>query len=467
MKPEHRLPDDEEHLLGTRSGIKLNRKTRGLTLCQKLSIGPGVVLLFALGTITGLLGFTRVPWIQQRLFPPTNSTQDLQELQDLPPVVLPTVFGTNESTDFIIPTTTPQFSLVGADLEAVLLDDTKQPTIPRTGNDGCGYAHRPQLTFQNGRLPLADFLRPSNRLEIDDIIQGSIGDCGFGASLLSLIANGQRQEISDALVRKSDPSLMVAQFFVPDTETLIPNAPAIVNTKAVRFIVDDSLATRDPFIDNSPCPEYISFSPSVVDSRRIAFVPLLEKAFAKFLDANPDLKINQDGYGGLTGIVARNVLQSITGGTARIYERFSPGLDLDMASFFVKCINMRRACVLGVPPATDPRLGTAVNGNIDTPAGQITINSGSKTFTLREIGTNRDITIIGQHYYGIERTQPIDGKLITFDNAEVTLHNPWGCNVDPNSELSCAAGVPRSFRVKLSSLPIIGTGVEWADPINL
>ncbi|ORY15059.1 hypothetical protein BCR34DRAFT_559537 [Clohesyomyces aquaticus] len=466
MKSDVQVQEDEERLLDGHSTKKSPRKgPRRYTPCQWVLIIAGLIFLFAAGNITGLLGLLRIPAVKNRLVPPTstNSSQNLPKIEKLGDVVLPTVLGTNESSPLIKPSSPNGFSLTRP--PNVLADESKNPGVPTVTDSQCDYIQRRQLGSQGSQLPRADFLRESKIIELADVRQGGIGDCGFGASVLSLIANGQRKDLLDALELR-DLSLLIARFLVPTARQFIPNAGALETIKTVQVRIDDTLATRT---DDSPatCAEFISFNPGVsLDGRRNAFVPLLEKAFAKFLDSGEAIvQPDFSGYAGLTGIAARNVLSSLTGGKPRLYERFKSGFDLEMAAILVKCVNLRRACVLGVPPPTDPRMGTIVNGKIDTQAGQITIHSGEKTFTLRERGTERDVPIVGLHYYGIQRTQVIDGEFITFENAEVDLHNPWGCNIDVNGVFTCNKG--GSVRVKLSSLPVIGTGVEWADTVNL
>ncbi|KAJ9655039.1 hypothetical protein H2201_008891 [Coniosporium apollinis] len=372
MKPNiDKNKEDEEQLLPLQQNFIGQPQRRRLSLCKIVLIAVGLLVLFSLGIDTGLLAVWRISALGDRLVPSRNNintTAALPVLGTLPNLVLPHVLGTNSSTNFIGPNDPSGFSLTGDDFEAALSDPSKQPALPKTGS--CFYSHQPYLTATTSSPPLADFRRVSGRVEIADVLQGAIGDCGLGASVIALICNGQQEDLRAVLER--DVGRLIARFLVPSNLPLLPNVPPIASMKTVRVLIDDGIAAIRPSLSQGNCHSNIGFLPSFDNGRPVVFMALLEKAWAKFLDANPVSEFPQKGYNGLAGTVARHVLQSFSGGNGRLYERFEPGFDLNMAAFLIKCINLRRACVVGTPPPTYRALGTNIDGRIETLAGAIT-----------------------------------------------------------------------------------------------
>lgn len=453
MKHNSEQHNDQEHLLSDAQSVHTARVKAGhqrstlLTFCL---YALGVLVLLGLGFGAAVLSVAKIPAFGNRFI--KNATlEDLPKLAKLD-LVTPKIPGTNSSVGF----DEAAAQSGGLFLAPVNPNDLQvQPTI--APHNTCTYGYEFFLDTTRAGAARADFRRASGRVEIEDVRQGTIGDCGFLASVIALIANNQQEELKFALQKRE--TQLIARFFVPATQVLVPGAAASKTMKAIVVRIDDGL----PFTTKDGCQSFQGAMPCIAEGRPIMFVPMLEKAWAKFLDAIEPYPRDSRGYLGMTGTPAREALQALTGGNGRLFERQTAGLSLPMASFLVQCINLRRACVVGSPPIDDIRLGPRFRGSnaIDTEAGVIT-PVDSQTYQLQEKGTNRNIDIVNLHYYGLEATQPIDGELITFDNAEVIIHNPWCFG---NIQF-CVEGKNGRQRVLLKSIPHLFTGVEWADPVT-
>jgi hypothetical protein len=239
-----------------------------------------------------------------------------------------------------------------------------------------------------------------------------------------------------------------------------------------RIAIDDQL----PVLTNAnpSCWPYPGFQP-VLDAAfpapgggypptPIFFMPLFEKAFAKFLDANPDWKSakpEETGYAGLEGVNPAYVLAAITGGTPKSVWRTRPGFDGPILAALLTCMRGTAPCAISTGNSTTLEGLGMVDGTGTiwlNPAGDAAMPRGytpgdtagmlasdapgsTSTFTVidfDQVKTTPDgdrstvLTFVGNHAYGFDHTRstdfPLPANINSLSNVRMAALNPWGSN---------------------------------------
>ncbi|KAL1407852.1 hypothetical protein Q8F55_007288 [Vanrija albida] len=287
-----------------------------------------------------------------------------------------------------------------------------------------------------------------------DVHQGGIGDCGMGAAIMALAAGGWTRYITNMFVKQdwSGTDRNIKATFKKDGVTS-------------EILIDDQLPVLQNF--NPNCWPYPGFQP-VNDAAYpdlsvptpIFFMPLFEKAFAKFLDANPTWKSTKPevvGYEGLEGVNPAYVLAAVTGGTPKSVWRTKDGFDGPIIYALITCMRGLAPCAISTTNSTTLEgLGTPKDGSIWlNPAGSAAVPGGyvpgetsglmaSDAPTSRSTYTVIDfdqvqktpqgdrstaITMVGNHAYAFEWQAsthvPITEPMVDWD---MRILNPWGSN---------------------------------------
>jgi hypothetical protein len=466
LKPQ--LEDDTVGLLPQdRPAAAFKRKPRP-SITKKVLLGLAaliaLVLVFGAGLVT--------QW-KARVLPssPGFSLSDLKNetlingtaLALVEPIVMPDILpATNaSSSDGEVQSS---FSLVAPppeDLLSAASDPDTQPDLPF--NENCTFEHEPQLGGE-GNVAKGNLFRLTGRVEREDIRQGGIGDCGFVAAVLSLIGNDQQQQLQQALTFIT-PELIIARFREPSTFPIFSGGQSIKTSIAHEIRIDDEVAVLKKRADGAGCHLYVGAYPGK-DVQAVMFMPLLEKAWVKFLDVNPKFKGASDhGYLGITGTQANIALQALTGKEGHVILRSQPDLDIPILVQIFRCINEGIACVAGILDAKDlSSLGTKGSDEIIRSSAGNIATSDNVTYSIIEKSGNV-ATLVGHHYYAIDRelTPIIDGTTVTIANAIVTLHNPWG----QNPEIGRPSGGDGTVRIGLFALASMIGGIEWAENVSL
>jgi hypothetical protein len=242
---------------------------------------------------------------------------------------------------------------------------------------------------------------------------------------------------------------------------------------------------------------------------------MIEKAFAKYFDAYPELSADEiitpetAGYVGLEGAPVANIFAAFTGGTPKTYAR-RPELDAVLPGFpsqvqpdlFVatyRCLTQSAPCTAAFPP---PSALEETYGTLDefgslfiTPPGQASFGLitplGSDiegpTFNVYDFDQLIDgkystqYNLVGGHAYAIDKTRsfwPTGGASLR--TGRVTLLNPWGCNPkyvprsptfnDADGYCSPSSDRPReitmSLTMFLSTVRFIRTVENMLAPLN-
>jgi hypothetical protein len=256
--------------------------------------------------------------------------------------------------------------------------------------------------------------------------------------------------------------------------------------KEATVLIDDKL----PTLTSGVCGTYLGFQPTldavcqnpstgVYDSTNVFFVPLFEKAFAKYIDAFPELRSQQTsdngytGYLGLEGIRPDIVLASITGGQPQSeFRNLESTAPIILA--LLRCIRDDIICAVDTYPSSLEGMGPKDEfGTVHLlgDSGWVSSNTQwnqSVSYTvidfddLNSEGRSHLQEMIGLHAYGIDYlSTPFPGI--------VKLLNPWGCNPtysDQSGYCSTYNGpqLEMSLRVFVSML----RAVYWVeDPIAL
>lgn len=332
-----------------------------------------------------------------------------------------------------------------------------------------------------------------------DVQQGGIGDCGMGAAIMALASGGWTKYIKNSFVRTGEGEGSYEVLLKKDGVTQ-------------RMAIDDQLPVNTPA--SFACWPYPGFQP-VNDAAfpgpngdypptPIFFMPLFEKAFAKFLDANPDWKAQEpdkrvEGYGGLEGINPAYVLAAVTGGTPKSTWRSRPGFDGPILVSLLNCMRGTAPCAistgnstllegLGTPDSTGTIwLNPAGDGAVpkgytpgDTSGMAASDAPGSKsTFTIIDFDQviktpNGDrstaLTFVGNHAYGFDHSRstdfPFPNSISSLIDARMSVLNPWGSNPCQWPGGGCGGGkgafdepseVPFSFRTLAQSIVAVFT----------
>lgn len=210
-------------------------------------------------------------------------------------------------------------------------------------------------------------------------------------------------------------------------------------------LIDDTLPTST----SGSCGRYLGFQPTLdavcqnrttgrYDPTNVFFVPLLEKAFAKYIDAFPSLRSQSTrdneltGYSGLEGIRPDVVLAAFTGGQPRrLFRDLASPAPIILA--LLRCIRDDIICTVDTYPSTLEGMGpkdeyetvhllgdsgwVGSNANWNQQVSHTLIDFDN----LNSEGRSHLQQMIGLHAYGIDYgSTPFPGI--------VKLLNPWGCN---------------------------------------
>lgn len=338
------------------------------------------------------------------------------------------------------------------------------------------YAYRSQLGF-DGTPPLSDLVQLDGRLDRDDVRQGPLGNCGFIAALLAMICSGREEQLKSTIMRVG--KTLEVRFRSPVKDPRLPSAPLRAYRTDV-FEMDDTI----PFCTLSEkerqeknCWKFLAAYPGegpgatpADASRAVMFVPLLEKAWAIYTDANPDLlrpQLKDDptlvGYPGLEGSLAHLALQSLTGLEGGSARRSRIGFDHVVGGLLNGCIAKPCPIVLGTPNAEDLDLvgvKTDKDAVIENEIGTIATNKNDRAyFDVAEKDTGRVFTLVGTHAYAIDNANSqVAGDNVTLDDAEVTIINPWGANPDASGRVV----LPASLQIRLKTLAFVMDSVFLA-----
>lgn len=292
-----------------------------------------------------------------------------------------------------------------------------------------------------------------------DVQQGGIGDCGMGAAIMALASGGWTKLIKNSFVRTGAREGSYEVLLKKDGTTQ-------------RVAIDDQL----PVLTNANpnCWPYPGYQP-VNDAAfpgpdgsypptPIFFMPLFEKAFAKFLDANPDWKSTKPevtGYAGLEGVNPANVLAAITGGTPKSVWRTKSGFDVPILAALLQCMRADAPCVIGTTNSTTLEgLGTldatqvlwlnpagdAANPRGYSPgdtSGMVASDAptSKSTYTIIDfdqvVKTDKGdrstaLTMVGNHAYGFDHSRstdfPLPDSIESLIDVRMAVLNPWGSN---------------------------------------
>lgn len=214
--------------------------------------------------------------------------------------------------------------------------------------------------------------------------------------------------------------------------------------KEATVLIDDQL----PTLTSGNCSPYLGFQPTLdavcpgpdgtYPPTNVFFVPLLEKAFAKYIDAYEELRspstreAGLTGYDGLTGIRPDVALAAFTGGQPNAIFR-----DLDSVApvilALLRCIRDDVICAVDTYPSSLDGMGPQdkygvvhLLGDSGWAASNSQWNQ-SVSYTVIDFdnlnaeGRSHLVEMIGLHAYGIDyAATPYPGI--------VKLLNPWGCN---------------------------------------
>ncbi|RSH76927.1 uncharacterized protein EHS24_003864 [Apiotrichum porosum] len=365
-----------------------------------------------------------------------------------------------------------------------------QPDLPPVNSDpelACHYAYEHVLGGNNTEPKGALWaLEGYVDLVAADVQQGGIGDCGLGASVMAMADGGWTPYLKKLLVRlpgaATDKNMVVN--FQKDGMTY-------------PVLIDDQLPILQQ--ENGNCWNYTGYQPvndaalpdadGSYPATPIFFMPLLEKAFAKFLDFQPDWRWTPSGppgYLGLTSVSPAIALAALTGGTPKPVYRNNSGYDGPIMEALLGCMRGLAPCVIGTTNATTLGLvgkldtwgGVWLNalGDAATPKGYTPgetaglaapdAPTSNTTYSLvdfdqiiktdgKEYSTS--IRMAGNHAYAFAWKQSTTGPLTaeTVNDARLRVLNPWGSNpcqsldftcVPDRSEWDNAAQVTHSFR---------------------
>lgn len=325
------------------------------------------------------------------------------------------------------------------DYQQALSDPTKQPELP--SYNGCSFAYVHQS--QGGELPIWE--TGASPLVDLDVAQGAIGDCGFGSAVNAIILNGHTKYLQDRL--KVNGSTYEFTFTINGVDQVVA--------------VDDQL----PALSAGPstCWTYLGYKPA--GPSKSAYVPLLEKALAKLLDARPDLKANSEGpkgYLGLEAVWSHWVLSMLTGKGAVMISRpqGAYGLAPNLVAAIEKCLTVDIPCVIGTPNSTDslvyPLGPQQVAGEWDVPQGEDYV---SAVFTpVLDNPKQKDYfhildhdlkdaynTVVPRHAWAIDRVHSTYTPGGDIRQAVVRLINPWGYLPKPWTQLDAPNALDLSF----------------------
>ncbi|KAF2396643.1 hypothetical protein EJ06DRAFT_559760 [Trichodelitschia bisporula] len=433
------------------------------------------LLLFAGGM---LLQWRATPLPSRRAASEAKNSTELLLASLAPPskFIQPGLRGTNANSEFI--NNSPGFNLVrpnAAQFEAGRLNPQATIFLPGGTPPGCVYEFQPQLGF-DGSAPKGVLLNPGVPLRRDDILQVNVGDCGLGAAVLAIIAAGMGEQLERRLVRPAGAAFLQATFDVPGLSSAALPGRTVRTTTPVTLRIDDALPVARAGTGCSA--SHLGFVGST-GPPPVLFMPLLEKAVAKFLDLHPEFRVADGfGYAGLEGIRPAKAIAALTGFESREVSRKKPEFDDDITLALFNCIQLAMPCVVattnaltlaglgnGVPQTAPGTTGVIVSGDAGVLA---TTSNPAYYFVIDPVApVAKARAWVGNHAYAIdhEKTPRIDGEEVTLENAVVTLRNPWGFNpVATNVEVIEPDGTFEiSFKALAISVDSVGFGSPFID----
>jgi hypothetical protein len=229
----------------------------------------------------------------------------------------------------------------------------------------------------------------------DDIDQAYLGNCGFGASFISLKA------VQEPML----DSILSVEKYLTDAGDVRLNAwfyPPNSSSRAV-VAIDDQL----PRAQSDSCPMLLESYQATNSTTPNAVIPLLEKAFAKWADVYTEIRgianPNASGYAGLEGVWPYNVLAAVTGRAPQQFPHVTPGFDETFSRQIINCLDMTRtaACVLDTPLRQEAAWyfgnGTAVR---DLKVSQ---HEQQGTFSFFDVDQGVRVTLVEGPAYGLRR----------------------------------------------------------------
>ena len=223
----------------------------------------------------------------------------------------------------------------------------------------------------------------------------------FGASLLSILQTKGASALQARFERDTFDHIF-ATFYKPGS-----------SQELQEVVVDTKLPLKDPEETSLSC-NYISFQ----WYQGSLFVPLLEKAFAKYVDnyhtdlRDPSLLAHDFspevyGFNGLQYIRGGKVIQALVGGIARsVYRPYygEPGpTTMDIQAALTDCLTRNIPCTCGTPTLFDPKNNGAqflwgLPNQQDIPGGD-----GRKTAPLVDgwVANNMPLSVQGGHLFEV------------------------------------------------------------------
>ncbi|KAL1407440.1 hypothetical protein Q8F55_006873 [Vanrija albida] len=399
------------------------------------------------------------------------------------------IAGTNEDAPDVGAPAQQGFSLTDPDYHAAMIAGGSQPSLPVPNTDPtkkCEYKFTNVLggggTTQIGELwALEDYVN----LVPADVQQGGIGDCGMGAGIMALVTSGYMRYLKRSVIKLFDR----------------PNAGDRTIGFAFKYggntdivIVDDTLPTLSNA--NSRCWPYLGYQP-VNDAGKqaadgsypptpIFFMPLFEKAMAKWLDYRDDQRSSTAkdakgiGYSGLVGVRAENVMAAVLGGTPKSIYRERRGYDTGILFAAFRCLQSATPCVIGTVPIDS----ISYLGNKDSTGTIIQPNAGSpvvyvgdqtpqnhKSYTIIDFdqinnGRSTLVQLVGNHAYTIDKTRSTDPGN-GWAAGRVTLINPWQKNPDywKDNEGNGVPGTKPEVVLSFRAFSLVINSVHWVEDI--
>ena len=313
---------------------------------------------------------------------------------------------------------------IPASLMSPWYDYMTQPAIPSnvsytTTMQGPGYYWG--VLFDRG----ANFEVGSN-----DVVQGFIGNCAIGASIISIAEAGMFHGNLPLGIANKAPK--------PYFDVKLYSAPGQLAVQQIDDMLPWSAFNKlEGFLGYQPAIDSVNTPASSNNANTVLSVPYIEKAMAKLLDKYPNLKPDPTltGYAALSGISVQTTLMALTGKTPLVMVR-PPNADtnggITWHSEVLWCLQNVAPCVFGTADTLD-RL--AAMGDSWNPT---TLTAGWKDgATMQWTTKGKDDLLLytppGQapwvfvaaHAYGMMRNGYASGT-------QATLANPWHANLDVN-----------------------------------
>ncbi|KAI9792596.1 MAG: hypothetical protein M1833_001049 [Piccolia ochrophora] len=298
----------------------------------------------------------------------------------------------------------------------------KRPDEQPDAEADCIYTYEATLNSTTGVLyGLYDRL---DSLRFEDIQQGGVGDCGLGASVLALIGSNRWE------------ARIAGQY---DLTTGVRNAyfdVEFVNQDGTAYVVqiDDTL----PVTTDGKCWKYIGFQVTqAANNQMVLYMPLIEKAWAKYLDAKPELKSypEKTGYLGLEGSDPGKVLQALTGWEIRYAAHAGSGPDTTIAAYTLLATLFYQPTVFSSPSLEDlETLGSSWDAKTSTATLELgtlaIVNAEGHVMKYTRYSDGSEHYVVATHAYALTPDDDLRGgiKASTWQQASVVLRNPWGVN---------------------------------------